>query len=164
MKIVRIIPVLFLFLLSTNKTQAQQRIDPKQMNYIINPKPNTIIYNDTLYRGSNQFKYLFYRTGNLQLINLYKKHQQNKIIGNILGIIGAFSTVAGVSITSSPNTKTAGWILIGSGFTSTIVGGYLIASGQKNLLQAVYLFNQEHNKTAIGLGIAGDRAGLVVNF
>jgi hypothetical protein len=74
---------------------------------------------------------------------------------------------AGVGLASN-NQQAAGWILIGSGFTSTIVGGYLIASGQKNLLMAVHLFNEKHHnrlpRVLAGIGFSGNRIELALNF
>ena len=78
-------------------SNAQQRIDPKGMNYVVAPKPNTIIYNDTVYKGSSQFKQLFYRPHNYALIELYQRHQSNKITGQILGITGTIATILGIA-------------------------------------------------------------------
>jgi len=146
-------------------SNAQQRIDPKGMNYLMMPKPNNIIYNDTIYKGSSQFQQLFYRTRNPELIALYERHQSNKITGQVIGIVGTLATIFGVSIVSSDRTdKSTGWILFGSGFAASITGGYLTLMGQRNLQMAVTLFNQQHNKTALGLGVSNSNAGLVYKF
>jgi hypothetical protein len=146
---------------------AQQRINPKQMVYIVNAKPNSILYRDTLYYGSRQFKALFYRTGDSKLIHLYNKHQSNKVWGNILTLTGSIASVFGVvyatSNSSSSEQKTTGWIVTGAGFACSVTGGVLMVSGQRRLYEAVKLFNLTYNKTA-GIGISGNSAGLVVNF
>ena len=135
------------------------------MNYLFNPKQNAVLYNDTLYKGSSQYARLFYRTHDIDLINLYQRHQSNKIWGNILGTAGALATGFGVAYaTGTGNNKTAGWITLGSGLACTIFGTYLIQAGQKNMLIAVQLFNQKYNKNTAGIGISGNAAGLVVNF
>ncbi len=162
------IACIFLFIAGLhNGVQAQQVLEPGKLNYFINPKANTLLYQDTLYRGARECKALFYRTGNPQLMHLYQKHQQNKIFGNILGVLGAGIMGAGVGLASN-NHQSTGWVLIGAGFTSTIVGGYLIASGQKNLLMAVQLFNdKQHQKiprVQAGIGFSGNKIGLAVNF
>ncbi len=144
--------------------QAQQRLEPGQMQYIINPKPNNIFYRDTLYRGSKQFMQLFYRTRDQQLIDLYLKHQSNKVAGQILGLAGSFAIIFGVRNLSEENKKGAGWAMIGGGFASLITGGYLTLQGQKNLALAVTLFNQRHNKAVLGVGIAQQQAGFVYKF
>jgi hypothetical protein len=55
--------------------------------------------------------------------------------------------------------------LAGGGLASTIfVGGYLTVKGQQNLQTAVTLFNQEHNRAALGIGVANNTAGLVYKF
>lgn len=155
------------FLCCQQVSKAQQLILPHQLNYFINPKPNTLLYNDTLYRGAREFKGLFYKTGNLQLIHYYQKHQQNKIWGNVLGILGAGMMGAGVGLASNHHSG-LGWTFIGGGFCTTVVGGYLIASGQKNLILAVDLFNklshQQLPKVQAGIGFSGSSAGLVINF
>lgn len=144
---------------------AQQRVEPKAMNYLISSKPNNIIYNDTLYKGSLQFKQLFYRTRNPELIHFYEKHQSNKIAGQVIGIAGTLASIFGVSrISSSSTDKGVGWALLGSGFAATLAGGYLTVMDQRNLQMAVDLFNQHHNKTALGIGFSDKRAGLVFKF
>ena len=149
----------------TISSNAQQRIDPKAMNYLSASRPNNIIYNDTVYKGSRQFMQLFYRTHNDALIQLYERHQSNKITGQVLGVVGTLATIFGISMVSSDRTdKGTGWLLFGSGFAASITGGYLTSMGQRNLQMAVTLFNQQHNKTALGLGISDSHAGLVFKF
>ena len=144
---------------------AQQKLDPGGMNYISNPKPNSIIYHDTLFRGSAQFRDLFYRSGDFLVIDLYQKHQSNKIAGQILGITGAIATIFGVSmVSSSGNDKGTGWALLGGGFAASITGGYLTVMGQRNLQMAVALFNSKKNRAALGIGMGNKQTGLVVKF
>ncbi len=147
---------------------AQERVDHRKMNYFTNPKPNSIIFNDTLYKGSVQFSRLFYRTHDIDLINLYQRHQSNKLWGTALGVVGSIATTVGVimatSYNNNVNNNTAGWITAGSGLACSIFGAHLIQSGQKNLAMAVAIFNQKYNRTAIGIGVSGNNAGFVVNF
>ena len=93
------------FVLISSFSQAQQRLEPGQMHYIINPKPNNIFYRDTLYQGSKQFMQLFYRTRDQQLIDLYLKHQSNKVAGQILGVAGSFAMIFGIRNLSEENKK-----------------------------------------------------------
>lgn len=135
------------------------------MHYIINPKPNSIIYRDTLYRGSKEFMQLFYRNNDTQLMELYRKHQSNKISGQVLGIVGSFTLIIGIGRVSSDNKdKGVGWALIGGGFVSTLTSGYLLVQSQRNLNTAVTLFNQRYNKASLGIGISQQQAGFVYNF
>jgi hypothetical protein len=152
------------FLLICSFAQSQQRLDPGQMQYIINPKPNNILYRDTLYRGSKQFMHLFYRTHDQQIIGLYQKHQSNKVAGQILGLAGSFAIIFGVGNLSDENRKGSGWALIGGGFASLMTGGYLSLQGQRNLALAVTLFNQRHNKAVLGVGVSQQQAGFVYKF
>lgn len=154
--------VFFIFLSSF--LHAQQRIEPGQMHYLITTKPNNILYRDTLYRGSKEFMQLFYRTRDQQLIDLYLKHQSNKVSGQVLGVVGSLATIFGISRISSADQKGAGWALLGGGFASMITSGYLLLQGQKNLALAVTLFNQRYNKTALQLGISQQQAGIVFKF
>ena len=149
------------FVLISSFSQAQQRLEPGQMHYIINPKPNNIFYRDTLYQGSKQFMQLFYRTRDQQLIDLYLKHQSNKVAGQILGVAGSFAMIFGIRNLSDENKKGTGWAMIGGGFASLVTGGYLTLQGQKNLALAVTLFNQRHNKAVLGVGVAPQQAGFV---
>ena len=152
----------FLKILATN---AQQKIDKEGMNYVIALKPNSIFYHDTLYSGSKQFEGLFYRTRDNQLIRLVKKHQSNKIAGQILAITGSIATIFGISrVTSSGSDKGYGWALLGGGFAINITGGYLTLMGQRNLQMAVTLFNKKYHQAALGVGISNYSAGLVYKF
>ena len=144
---------------------AQRRIDPKEMNYVISSKPNNIIYHDTLYSGKKQFEGLFYRTRDPQLIQLLEKHQSNKVAGQLLGFVGTIATIAGIKRLSGDNAdKGAGWALIGGGLATTIAGGYFSLMGQRNLQMAVTLFNKKYHQAAIGIGFSEKNAGLVYNF
>lgn len=144
---------------------AQQRLEPGRMHYLTNPKPNSILYRDTLYRGSKEFMQLFYRTRDQQLIDLYEKHQSNKITGQVLGVVGSFALIFGISrVSSNDNQKGLGWGLIGGGFVATITSGALILQSQRQLYTAVTLFNQRHNKASLGIGLADKQAGLVYKF
>ncbi len=160
----KIVFIIFICLMG-KMISAQTKIDPKKMTYLLNPKPNSILYNDTLYRGSAEYKELFFRNGDPMLRKLFEKHQSNKIWGTVLTTVGSFATSFGIiAATSSGNSQTAGWITAGSGFASMILGTYLILEGQKNLATAVYLFNSRYNKTSMIIGVSGDRAGLAINF
>ncbi len=143
---------------------AQQKLIPGGMNYLASPKPNSIIYHDTVFTGKKQFSQLFYRTRNPELIMLLDRHQSNKVTGQVLSIIGSIATILGVSRVSSDNDKGIGWILLGGGFATTLTGGYLTLMGQRNLQMAVTLFNQKYATTAIGIGVSSARAGFVYNF
>ena len=146
-------------------SDAQQRVEPKAMNYLIGPKPNNIIYRDTIYKGSAQFRQLFYRADNPELIYFYQKHQSNKIVGQFIGLAGTLATIFGVSMVSSSRTdKGTGWALLGGGFAATLTGGYFTVMGQRNLQKAVNLFNQQHNTTAFGIVVSGSQAGFVFKF
>ncbi len=142
---------------------AQQKLDPRGMNYIYNPKPNSIIYHDTLFSGSKQFQQLFYRYGDMRLIDLYNRHQSNKIAGQVLGLAGAIASVFGVSmVTSSGNNKGAGWAVLGAGFAASLTGGYLTLMSQQKLNMAVVLFNSQNHRA--GIGVANKQTGIVFNF
>ncbi|MDE3237228.1 MAG: hypothetical protein KGO81_14865 [Bacteroidota bacterium] len=154
----------FLLLFPFFVGNAQHRIDPSRMNYLFSPKPNSIIYRDTLYKGSQEFKVLFLRTMDDDLIRLYDKHQSNKIWGTILNFAGAIGIVTGIKLAGDANTKTAGWITTGTSFLSTIAGAYLTTSSQRNLALAVALFNQRHNKVSAGIGFSPNGVGLAFNF
>jgi len=154
----------FLVLLIVQDLSAQQKLEPGRMHYITNPKPNSIFYRDTLYRGSKEFFQLFYRTRDQELISLYEKHQSNKITGQVLGVVGSFALIFGISSLSSDNQKSLGWAMIGGGFASTLTSGYLLMQSQRNLNTAVILFNQRHNKASLGIGLAQQQAGFVYKF
>jgi hypothetical protein len=153
------------FLLLGYFSNAQQRLEPRAMNYVNNAKPKSIIYHDTLYSGSKQFEQLFYRTADMELIRLVKKHQSNKITGQILGFAGTIATIIGINrVTSGSTEKGLGWALIGGGFAATLTGGYLTLMGQKNLIMAITLFNQRYHQAALGIGVSQNTAGLVYKF
>ena len=143
---------------------AQQSYNHNKMVFAPTNKPNTIIYNDTIYNGSNQFKTLFLRTGDAELIKLFQQHQSNKVVGNVLGIVGSFGIGFGVGIaTSNNNHKGAGWAIVGCGLATSIVGGYLMLVGQHKLTAAIDLFNKKYTtKTTAGLGITNNGVGVVV--
>ena len=159
--------VVFMGLIMTvSSINAQQHYDVKKMVYVQSNKPNTIIYNDTIYKGSSQYKTLFYRTGDKDLMKLYQQHQNNKIAGGIIGTLGSIALFVGVANASSSNTnnKTPGWIAAGSGLVATIAGGYLVLIGQQKIAIATELFNRRYAKTTAGIGFTGNRLGLVVKF
>ena len=144
---------------------AQQKYNPKQMIFVPTNKPNTIIYNDTIYKGSRQFKTLFLRTGDIDLSNLYLQHQRNKIAGGIIGTLGSIAMIIGVSqATSSSNNKTGGWVAAGSGLAATITGGYLVLIGQQKIATATELFNKRYAKTTAAIGVTGNGVSFVVKF
>jgi hypothetical protein len=156
---------LFFILVTGLSANAQQKIDHGGMNYFINPKPNTIIYHDTIFTGKRQFEQLFYRTANPDLIRLVQKHQSNKIAGQVLAFAGTIATILGIrELSSSDNNRNIGWAMIGGGFAMTLTGGYLTLMGQKNMQMAVILFNQQNHKAALGIGVADKQAGLVYKF
>lgn len=136
------------------------------MTYLVGPKPNNIIYHDSVFRGSSEFKHLFFRTGDTELLKLYDKHQANKITAQILNFTGAIAIIVGIGKLSGSNSNTGlGWGLIGGGFVSSALSSYLTISAQKNLVTAVVLFNKKYNsKASLGLGIGQQSTGLVYNF
>ena len=153
------------FCMISSFSSAQQRLDPKGMNYVLGPKTNTIIFHDTVFSGKKQFEALFYRTHDQQLIELLNKHQVNKIVGHGLAFAGMFSVFFGISRLSPNSTdKSAGWIMIGSGFAATLAGSYFLLMGQRNLAMAVTLFNQRSSRASLGIGVADKRVGLAYNF
>lgn len=155
--------ILFFLLLGTSCIYAQQALVPGKMNYTIMTRPNNIIFNDTIYKGSTQFKQLFYRSGNGEIIGAYQRHQTNKITGQVLNFAGAITLLIGVNQFSS-NSGTA-WSLIGAGFLSSLAGGYFNLIGQRHLLTAVDLFNQQYNqKQTVSLGVGNQSLGLVVKW
>ncbi|MFN3300402.1 MAG: hypothetical protein ACK41Z_09420, partial [Sediminibacterium sp.] len=139
---------------------AQQALPKGKMSYTAMTKPNNIIFNDSIFKGSIQFKQLFYRTGNPEIIQSFQKHQSNKITGQVLNFVGAITLISGISYLSG-NTKGLGWTLIGSGFAASIAGGYFTFVGQNHLLNAVDLFNQQYKKSTVSLGLGPQSAGLV---
>lgn len=142
---------------------AQQKFNPNGMNYLVSPKPNNIIYHDSVFRGSGEFKHLFFRTGNPELLSLYSKHQTNKIVGQSLGLLGAISIFVGINNLSG-DSKSFAWGMIGGGLLTSIAGGYFTLSGQRNLQMAISIFNQQYNKTSIGIGVGDKSAGVVYKF
>ena len=158
--------IFILSVIITLQVKAQQAIDSKKMNYIINLRPNNILYHDTLYRGAAAYKDLFYRTGDNELMVLYQKHQSNKIIGGIASVVGAFTTGFGVAYATSNNNtyKSSGWIVAGSGFVCTIVGGYLTLVSQQSMMKAVNLFNSKYNKATVSVGFTANGGGIALNF
>lgn len=158
--------ILFFFVLLSfvARLSAQQALLPGKMNYTMMTKPNNIIYNDTIYKGSAQFKQLFYRSGNGEIIGSYQKHQSNKITGQIFNFAGAITLLIGVNQFSSNNSGTA-WTLISAGFLSSVAGGYFNLLGQRHLLTAVDLFNQQYNKRqTVSVGVGNQSLGLVVKW
>lgn len=157
---------LIIFLAAINlSSTAQQRIEPGGMSYVVAPKLNNIIYHDTLYRGSAQFKSLFYRSRNPDLIYYYQKHQSNKVAGQVVGMAGTVATLIGISMVFSGGTnKGPGWVWLGGGFATTLMGGYLTFMGQRNLQTAVTLFNRQNHSSSLGIGVADRNVGLVFKF
>ena len=155
----------FCALLIFNHLSAQQKLDPGSMNDLIATKPNNIIYNDTVFKGSAQFQQLFFREGNQTLISYYQKHMSNKISGQVLGLIGSVAMIVGIGmVTDNGSNKGTGWAVLGGGFATSLIGGYLSLMGQRNLQMAVALFNQQHQKNHLGLGVGKNGAGLVYQF
>ena len=142
---------------------AQQALPKGKMSFTAMTKPNNIVYNDSIYKGSAQFKQLFYRTGNPEIIHSFQKHQSNKITGQVLNFVGAITLISGISYLSG-NTKGLGWTLIGSGFAASIAGGYFTLVGQNHLLTAADQFNQQYKKSTVSLGFGPQSAGLVYKF
>ncbi len=158
--------IFFSTILLANTLGAQQPYNPKKMVFMATNKPNTIIYNDTIYKGSNQYKSLLLRTGDKDLIKLYQQHQSNKIPGTIVGTLGTLAMFIGVANASSnANNKTTGWIAAGGGLVATIAGGYLVLIGQQKIAIATELFNRRYAaRTIAGIGFTGNGLGLVVKF
>ncbi len=157
---------LLFLLISLSMTQlvvAQQPLPKGKMSFTAMTKPNNIVYNDSIYKGSRQFKQLFYRTANLEIIQSFQKHQTNKITGQVLNFVGAITLISGISYLSG-DTKGLGWTLVGAGFAASIAGGYFNFVGQNHLLTAVDLFNQQYNKSTVSLGLGPQSAGLVYKF
>ncbi|MBT9484846.1 hypothetical protein [Sediminibacterium sp.] len=142
---------------------AQQALPKGKMSFTAMTKPNNIVYNDSIYKGSTQFKQLFYRTGNAEIIHSFQKHQTNKITGQVLSFSGAVALLIGINNLSGSN-KSMGWTLIGSGFAASIAGGYFTLVGQNHLLTAVDLFNQQYKKSTVSLGLGAQSAGLIYKF
>lgn len=160
----RIFSLAVLLISGILSVQAQQKLDPKGMNYVLNPKPSSVIYHDSLYSGSKQFGPLFERTGNPELMIYLKKHKSNKVAGIVVNIASAIITVIGIDKVSNSDSKGLGWGLIGAGFCGSLASGYLQLMSQRNLVEAVHLFNQKYNHASLGIGIDNTRAGLVYHF
>lgn len=142
---------------------AQQPLTSKGMTYLLAPKQNNIVYNDTVFRGSKEFKHLFFRTGNSELLALYKKHQSNKIWGQAMGVIGTIGVLVGLNNLSGAK-KSLGWGLMGTGFLSSLSGGYFTLISQRHLTTAINFFNQNYHSKAIGVGVGDKSVGLVYKF
>jgi hypothetical protein len=153
----------FLLSMCISSADGQQRMDPKGMTYLLAGKPNVIIYHDSIFNGVKEFRSLFYRYNDIELINYVERHQSNKITGQVLGIVGSVATIIGAGQLSSDK-KGLAWGLIGGGFLTSITGGYLILMGQKNLITAVTLFNRRYRLASLGIGVSGGAAGLVYKF
>ena len=147
---------------------AQQKLESGNMNYIYTSHPYCILYHDTLFSGSKQFRKLFYLTRNEPIINLYKLHQSCKVWGNGLAFVGTLATLWGVVKMSDRNISSSerslAWAGIIGGLGCDIGGTALIMNGHKALATAVHLFNLKHSKTALNMGIGDKEAGLVVNW
>ena len=154
--------LLVIFLLNMS-SHAQQKLNRAGMTYVISTKPNNIVFHDSIFKGSSEFKHLFFRTGDANLIGLYEKHQTNKIVGQLASFVGAFGIIYGVNQISGSN-KGLGWTLIGGGFLSAAAGGYFTMASQKNLLMAITLFNQKYNQTTVGIGAGNQSIGIVYKF
>ncbi len=152
-----------------NSTTAQLPIKRNQMTYFQTRKPNSIIYDDTLYRGSREFKKLFYRTNDVVLKSLYQHHQSNKIWGGFLGTTGTIAITTGLYFAGGDRqqiNRKGGWMILGGGLVSTILGGYLINRSNDNLAFAVQWFNHRHakTKTTASIGMADNGIGLQLNW
>lgn len=159
----RIILVFICITASSIFCAAQQKFNPNGMNYLVGAKQNNIIYHDSVFRGSGEFKHLFYRTGNSELLSLYRKHQTNKIVGQSFGVIGALGILVGINNLNGIN-KSFGWTMIGGGLLTSVAGGYFTLCGQRNLQMAIAIFNQQYNKAALGIGVGDKSVGLVYKF
>lgn len=150
------------FCLLCQYSHAQLKLESKGITQLTGAMPNNLVYNDSIFRGSKEFKHLFLRTGNSKMIALYKQHQTNKIIGQLVSILGAVTMVTGVNQLSE--NKGLGWGLIGGGFITGTIGGSFTGLSQKKLRMAICLFNQQYGSTSLGLGAGSKSAGLVYNF
>ena len=161
--------LLISILLCGKHSFSQQRMEPGKMSYIYTNHPYCILYNDTLYSGSKEFRKLFYRTGNMPLVDLYKLHQSCKVWGNGIVYLGTIASIWGVATlsnkTTSSSQRTLGWISLLGGVGCDIGGEILILNGQKALATAVHLFNMKYSKKAsVNLGVGDRAAGLVINW
>jgi hypothetical protein len=140
---------------------SQQPLQRKKANVLMMNKPYQIVYNDTLYKGAKQFQQLFYRTHDATIIDLYNRHQSNKITGNILNTAGGFMLTFGIIYatgTGNSNQKTTGWIVAGTGFVGSIVGTLLISKANQHLMDATTIFNNKY--ATAGLGFTNNGVGL----
>lgn len=148
-------------------SNAQKGVIPKKMTYLSTNKPNSIFYNDTFYNGSKAFRKLFNDTKDPQIIELYRKHQFNKVLGSGLGTVGSIALTAGIIYASSdhPNiNRGTGWALAGTGLVAAITGGYLLKHATTNLLFATYFFNKRYTNPKASIGISGDGVSFVVKL
>jgi hypothetical protein len=153
------------FLSINNAAQAQIPLQKGKMNVLTNLKPNNILYRDTLYSGSKSFKSLLYRTNDPEIIRYYQKHQENKIVGQVVGLAGTVATIIGISeLTGSNPNRGLGWSLVAGGFVSNLAGGFLLLESKRNLVNAVNLFNMKYNQSSIGIGVGDKQMGLVYKF
>ena len=155
------------FLLLGLCSHAQQPLPQKQMTYLSTAKPNSIFYNDTFYNGSREYRKLFYRTNDPQLIHLYKKHQFDKIVGFALNTTGIISLTAGTIYASSyhPNiSRGVGWGMVGAGVVAAITGSYLTTQSVNDLLVASYLFNKRYGNPKAAIGISNGGLSFVLNL
>ncbi len=163
----RFILIAFLFCYA-DMCMAQQKLEPGKMSYIYTSHPYCILYKDTIYAGSREFRKLFYRTGNQPLIDLYKLHQKCKIWGNGITYVGTIASIWGIATisdkTSSSSQRTLGWVSLIGGVGCDIGGTILIMNGQKALATAVHLFNLKYAKATVGIGVGAQEAGLVMNW
>jgi hypothetical protein len=140
---------------------AQQPLQPKKANLLILNKPYQIVYKDTLYKGAREMQSLFYKTHDADIINLFHKHQSNKIAGNILNTAGGLMLTFGIIYatgTGNSNQKTTGWIVAGSGFVGSIVGTLLISKANQHIMNATSIFNNKY--ATAGLGFTNNGVGL----
>ena len=137
------------------------------MTFLSTAKPNSIFYNDTFYNGSSAYRKLFYATNDPNLIQLYKKHQVNKLVGAVLSTTGLISLTAGTIYASSfhPNiSRGAGWGMVGTGLVAAITGTYLTTQSVNDLLVATYLFNKRYGNPKAAIGISGEGLSFVLNL
>lgn len=155
--------LLLIFIITTNRVCAQQPLNAKGITYLLAPKQNNMVYNDSIFRGSKEFKHLFFRTGNAELLGLYKKHQSNKIWGQAMGFVGTVGVLVGINYLSGSE-KGFGWAMIGAGFLGSVSGGYFTLISQRHLSAAIHLFNQRYGRNALGVGVGDKSVGLVYKF
>jgi len=154
-------------ILLTFSANAQTKLLLKQMTYLSTSKPNSIFYNDTFYSGSKEFGQLFYRTKDAQLIELYKKHQTEKILGSVMGTVGSLALTVGVIYASGNHNKIsrgAGWVIAGSGLVTAITGSYLSSEATSDLILATYLFNKRYANPKTAIGISNNGLSFVVKL